>query len=256
MLGLDRGGIDRLLLQLEENGYLHSQYKFCRVNNEPVLLGIGGFSSVYEMYDEKSPSLHFAAKVIGFEDKPIGAELVLQTTQLQHFLSEQSENILRIHDLWSMRIKISEDGKLQKVWNPDSDGWDGEGILIQIILMEKLEHILLKDKYANTVLLKKNLHNEDEVIEFARQIGQAICTAHKNNILHRDIKLENIFWDENLHQYKLGDFGIAKFLEEGNADTIVFTDGYGAPEIERRLTDCYNAAAEHPVHFGRDGSHN
>lgn len=244
MLGLDRDGIDRLMLQLEENGYLHSRYKLYREDNKPVLLGIGGFSSVYEMYDEKNPSQHFAAKVIGFEHKPVGEDLVLRTTQLQHFLSEQSENILKIFDLWSMRIRIDEEGKLQKVLYPDSDGWDEEGVLLQIILMEKLECVLWKDKYANTPLLKKNLQNEDEVIEFAGQIGQAVCTAHKNHILHRDIKLENIFWDENIQQYKLGDFGIAKFVEEGNAETIVFTDGYGAPEIERRLTDCYDETAD------------
>lgn len=244
MFGLDRGKAGRLLLQLEEDGYLRSQYKFYRVGNEPVLLGMGGFSYVYEMYDEKNPSLHYAAKVVGFGDKPMGAKMAARTTQLQNFLSEQSDNILRILDLWSMRIRIDEEGRLQEALCPDSGDWGEDGVPIQMILMEKLDRILLKDKYANTVLLKEELHSEEEVIQFAKQIGRAVLTAHRNNILHRDIKLENIFWDENLRQYKLGDFGIAKYVEEGSAETIVFTDGYGAPEIERRLTDCYNAAAD------------
>ena len=244
MRGLDKDGVDKILLQLEENEYLHPQYKFYRVKNTPRLLGRGGFSSVYEMYDEKNPKLHYAAKVIGFAEKSLGSDWIIQTTQLQYFLAQQSENIVRILDLWEMKIKIDEDGNLQEAWYADSDKQDEEGIFIQIILMEKLDNILSKDKYGNTALLRNNLRNEDEVVHLARQIGQAVLAAHKNNILHRDIKLENIFWDENLQQYKLGDFGIAKFAEEGNAETVAFTDGYGAPEIERRLTDYYNATAD------------
>lgn len=244
MLGLDKGKIGRLLLELEENGYLRSQYKFCREAHEPILLGTGGFSSVYEMYDEKNPSLHYAAKVIGFGSKTMDAELVSRTTQLQYFLGGQSENIVRILDLWSMKLRLNEEGALWEVLYPDSDQWEQEGLLIHIILMEKLERILLKDRYGNAVLAKDCLQNEEEVIRFATQIGQAVLTAHSHNILHRDIKLENIFWDESLGKYKLGDFGIAKLAEEGNAETIVFTDGYGAPEIERRLTDSYYVTAD------------
>ena len=42
----------------------------------------------------------------------------------------------------------------------------------------------------------------------------------------------------------LGDFGIAKTVEDGKADTVVFTKGYGAPEIERRLAGDYNVTAD------------
>ena len=31
-----------------------------------------------------------------------------------------------------------------------------------------------------------------------------------------------------------------EYTEDGNAETIVYTNGYGAPEIERRLYDEYN----------------
>lgn len=243
-MGLDRDEIGRLLLELEEDGYLRPRYKFCREAHKPVLLGTGGFSFVYEMYDEDNPSLHYAAKVIGLGDKTMDAQMVSRTTQLQYFLGGQSENIVRILDLWSMKIKMNEAGTIQEVLYPDSDQWEQEGILIQIILMEKLERILSRDRYGNAVLVGDRLRDEEEVTEFAMQVGQAVLTAHKHNILHRDIKLENIFWDESLGLYKLGDFGIAKQVEEGSAETIVFTDGYGAPEIERRLTDSYNAAAD------------
>ena len=109
--------------------------------------------------------------------------------------------------------------------------------------MEKLEHIVIKERYKKIKLIKR-LCDEKEVLRFAYQIGQAIQTAHENKVLHRDIKLENIFWDEKTSSYKLGDFGIAKFVENGNAQTIVYTEGYGAPEIKKRLKDSYDATVD------------
>lgn len=109
--------------------------------------------------------------------------------------------------------------------------------------MEKLEHIVVKNPYKKIKLIEQ-LCNEKEVLKFAVQIGQAIQTAHENKVLHRDIKLENIFLDKETDSYKLGDFGIAKFVENGNAQTIVYTEGYGAPEIKKRLKDSYDATVD------------
>ena len=46
-----------------------------------------------------------------------------------------------------------------------------------------------------------------------------MLVIHNSGYLHRDIKLENIFWDEESRQYKLGDFGIAKYIGDGDAET-------------------------------------
>lgn len=199
-----------------------------------MLLGRGGFSCCYEMYDEKNPKRHYAAKVIGFENKAMSSELILRTTQLQYFLGEQSENIVRILTLWELKISVDETGDIQNVWYPDSDAWEERGILRQIILMEKLDSVLSKDKYKNTTLSRESLKSETEVVQFAGQIGRAILTVHNNNVLHRDIRLENIFWDENLGQYKLGDFGIAKLVEEGNAVITPIQRFSGNPFRRRR----------------------
>ena len=42
----------------------------------------------------------------------------------------------------------------------------------------------------------------------------------------------------------MGDFGIARYVGEEGAETAVFTDGYGAPEIERSLSSSYNLTAD------------
>jgi len=55
---------------------------------------------------------------------------------------------------------------------------------------------------------------------------------HNNRIIHRDLKLGNIFLGKDL-QVKLGDFGLAAKLEfEGEKKrTICGTPNYIAPEV-------------------------
>lgn len=244
MLNLDRAAVETLLSRLEEEGYPFAQYQLYKANNRLQLLGKGGFSAVYEMVDRESPNDHYAMKVIGLERHTITSDAFRDTTILQRNLSSQSSGILRIIDVREIYVSLHEDGEPAGIYEKEEESQSREALPLQFILMEKLECILVKDKFKNVALQNDVLQEEAEVIMFAMQIGRAILIAHKNNVLHRDIKLENIFWDEKEKSYKLGDFGIAKYVEEGNAETIVYTDGYGAPEIERRLSESYNATAD------------
>lgn len=51
-------------------------------------------------------------------------------------------------------------------------------------------------------------------------------------IIHRDIKLENIFINEDL-DIKLGDFGLSIDISKEQAFLCVGTDEYMAPEVRR-----------------------
>ncbi|WP_296963724.1 serine/threonine-protein kinase [uncultured Eubacterium sp.] len=91
------------------------------------------------------------------------------------------------------------------------------------ILMELLTPL-------NKWLQQNNITVEDGLnIGIGIANGLAIC--HKNNIVHRDIKLSNIFVSKD-GAFKLGDFGVSKNITNATmAHTIKGTPNYIAPEI-------------------------
>lgn len=237
MLELDRAAIEKILCRIEEAEFLFSGYRFCRSEGGLCLLGKGGYSSVYEVYDETNPDRHYALKVGGFERHTVSREEFYRMIYLQRSFCEHSPNVLRILTAKELPIEVNEEGELEGLLEQD-------GIWLQLVLMEKLQGLLTKDKFRHVELTRKALADEEEVLCFAKQIGQVLLMMHQNNVLHRDIKLENIFWDEEAQLYKLGDFGIAKYTESGSAETVVYTDGYGAPEIGYRPGENYNETAD------------
>ena len=82
---------------------------------------------------------------------------------------------------------------------------------IYYIVMELVEGITLK-KYIE----KKGALEYREAISIAIQIAQGIEVAHKHNIIHRDIKPQNIIISKE-GKVKVTDFGIAKVT---TADTV------------------------------------
>ena len=85
-------------------------------------------------------------------------------------------------------------------------------------------------------ITKRRTENKPYLEEEAMRIFVQICFAlrhiHKANILHRDLKSQNIFMTSN-GMVKLGDFGIAKVLDasEDQAKTQIGTPYYLSPEI-------------------------
>ncbi len=85
---------------------------------------------------------------------------------------------------------------------------------------------IAKRKRANTLL------PENELMRIFVQICLALKHVHDHNILHRDLKSQNIFLNSK-GIIKLGDFGIAKVLDttEEQARTQIGTPYYLSPEI-------------------------
>ncbi|XP_075193417.1 serine/threonine-protein kinase Nek5-like isoform X2 [Anomaloglossus baeobatrachus] len=77
------------------------------------------------------------------------------------------------------------------------------------------------------------LLNEDQILNWFVQISLGLKHIHDRKVLHRDIKAQNIFLTNNGTLAKLGDFGIARMLNNTMelARTCVGTPYYLSPEI-------------------------
>ena len=93
------------------------------------------------------------------------------------------------------------------------------------LTMELLEGLSLKQ------LIKRKARIEQELfLNIVSQIIEGLCHAHKNEILHRDVKPSNIMLiskGEEKYQVKLVDFGVAKFIDERKAVYTDFGDNIG-----------------------------
>ena len=89
-------------------------------------------------------------------------------------------------------------------------------------------------EYCNGGTLESMLHTKKQLPEaqaliIFRQLLEAFKELNKNNIMHRDLKPDNIFFSDG--QVKLGDFGFCKMLEVNMAQTMLGSPIYMAPEI-------------------------
>jgi serine/threonine-protein kinase len=92
---------------------------------------------------------------------------------------------------------------------------------------------------------------EDTAILYIRQIGEALKVVHRNGLLHRDVKPQNIILRQGTQEVVLIDFGIAREFNPGSTQTHtnLISSGYAPPEQylfqEKRgpTTDIYGLAA-------------
>jgi serine/threonine protein kinase len=78
----------------------------------------------------------------------------------------------------------------------------------------------------------KNFFTAKEILQYVAQIAIALMFMHVKHILHRDVKSQNIFIDDN-GVLRLGDFGISRELASTNAklNTQAGTPYFMAPEV-------------------------
>lgn len=73
---------------------------------------------------------------------------------------------------------------------------------------------------------------EAEIAHLFAQIVLPIHLVHSRQILHRDLKSQNIFLTRNRDHVKIGDFGISKILaSKSKAFTVIGTPCYISPEL-------------------------
>jgi serine/threonine protein kinase len=104
------------------------------------------------------------------------------------------------------------------------------------ILMEFLHTDLGKFFHENRQ--NPDVMNENFLKNISFQILSGLNYLHENNIIHRDIKLENILYDSKKNIVKIGDFGLSRQFDYDLSTiyTDVGTYPYKPPELLLGLT--------------------
>src|SRR5687767_1514856 len=90
----------------------------------------------------------------------------------------------------------------------------------------------LRGKPLSSELVAKGTLGPGEIRRILAEVGRALAYAHKSDIVHRDIKPDNIMFDEHGHAV-VTDFGIAKAASGGKltgTGMSIGTPHYMSPE--------------------------
>ena len=164
-------------------------------------LGKGGFAKVHEVVEIASGRL-FAAKIVSkalFEN-PKAKEKLMSEIKIHRELSHPQ--IVGFERVFEDHMNV-------------------------YIILELCDSGTLGD-----VLKRRGAFTEFEARYFAYQIISAIKHCHSKGIIHRDLKLGNVFLHRNL-EVKIGDFGLAVQTERRDEvrKTVCGTPNYIAPEV-------------------------
>ncbi len=223
--------ISKVLIQLDEMELPFSKYAVCHEQGSLKLLGRGGFARVFAAQTRSSKKQNYAMKVIGFEKRTADPAIFNASVKVQ---KEIGDYVVKIYDHAELWVTLDEKDNVLTAVKEKPETPSRTTIKLQFVLMEKVPSVFRRTKGGNIKMLPEELSHGDEkeILKLAYDIGMALKRAHNNNILHRDVKLENVFYSEKNKQYKLGDFGIAKKTENGFAGYGGSSDGYAAPEVQ------------------------
>lgn len=165
-------------------------------------IGDGGMAFVYQARDKLLNRI-VAVKVLRPEFVDDQEFLVKFKREAEAVASLSHPNIVNVYD-------VGEDGK------------------VHYIVMEYVDGQNLKEIIQNEGALE-----EYTALDIAKQIANALGAAHRNGIIHRDIKPHNILISKDGRLVKVADFGIAKAVSSStmtNMGTVIGSVHYISPE--------------------------
>ena len=170
-------------------------------------LGVGSYGTVFKVTKKNSLKAFVIKQIslLGLNDKQISE----YKTEAKLLSSIKSNYVVKYYDSFIENHNLN-------------------------IVMEYCEGGDLYQYIEKNKKIKKKL-KEKTIWEIFIKMILGLSAMHKKNILHRDIKAQNIFLTKNL-DVKVGDLGVAKKLIETNfAKTFIGTPYYLSPEICKEL---------------------
>ena len=191
------------------------------------LLGRGSFGKVFEITREEFGTTYRAAlKIISIpqDEDDIrmrmteGSDAASVSAYYEDVLKDiVNENEIMAQLKGNSNIVSYEDHQI--IPHEDGIGYD---ILIRMELLTPLLERMIEKKLS-----------EREVVRLGTDMCKALELCHRKNIIHRDIKPQNIFISDS-GDFKLGDFGIARTMEKTvSGMSRKGTYKYMAPEVFR-----------------------
>lgn len=190
-------------------------------------VGEGSFGKVYKCErNEYGINAVCAIKIISIpknesEINAVRAENSSEYAVKMHFqgIVEDFANEIKMMVVLKGAPNIVSVENYKIVERTDEIGWD---------IYIRMEYLTAFTKFA-----RENSFTERAVTRLASDLCTALEICAEKNIIHRDIKPDNIFID-SYGNYKIGDFGVARRLE--NATSAMSKKGtytYMAPEVYR-----------------------
>lgn len=168
-------------------------------------VGVGGMAKVYKALDTVL-NRYVAVKVLKneyMEDQDFLRKFAMEA---QSAASLTHANIVSVFDVGSSHV---------------------DGRKYNYIVMEYVDGKTLKD-----IIDEKQILPIEDIVNYGVQIASALECAHKNGIIHRDIKPHNMLIDKS-NNLKATDFGIARISSSATltyTSTVLGTVHYISPE--------------------------
>lgn len=194
------------------------------------LIGRGSYGKVYKVRREENGYIsHAAVKIIQIpQDESEVRELMssgMDYASIHSFFKDMIhglEDEIRVMEKLKTAQNIVSIENYHFVEHEEELGWT---IYIQMELLESLNRYLLVDQKEMRRMSSK------EVAKLGLDICSALECCEKEQIIHRDVKPDNIFRNK-YGTYKLGDFGVARQMEKTKGSmSQKGTSMYMAPEV-------------------------
>ena len=167
-------------------------------------IGKGSFGSVYLVKRKKDSKIYALKSVI-----------------LSNLSKNQQESSVN-------EVRILASVHHQNVISYKEAFWDDNTSSLNIVM----EFADDGDLYTKIKKMKeeKIFFEEKTIWDYTIQIIQGLKSLHDKNIMHRDLKSENIFLTKK-HKCKIGDMNVSKVLKEKLLMTQTGTPYYASPEV-------------------------